>query len=267
MPDDPSIPLYMRYVFNEISTRNIAPDVDTAHGWLHVFFEICDQSGIRSGEKISIVSVLKFSQIFFHHDTSFTNWIKTLKDIEFKRRVLSRITKDPIKIDYPYYYYENVRCQGLGFAFENDCISLSYGSEHWEPHELDIVREQFDEEGEAQAINLRVKHIASMGHLNIYFPVRAFRYNPKHDRVWPLANKGEKVSILECSHERAFHLLCGAVGEKGPDDKQLFHFDEEAGKYIVFYRHANHEYHAYHTDDENEIPLSIKTKLKQKFSR
>jgi hypothetical protein len=186
-----------------------------------------------------------------------------LEDVEFKRRVLLRITKDPIGVDYPYYYYERISCQGLGFAFENDYISLSYGQEHWESHELNIMREQFDREGEVGTASLKVKHIASMEHLDIYFPVRRFRHNPKHDKVHPLTNKGEKVSILECSPERAFQLLRGAVGENTPNDKQLFHFDKEIGKYIIFYRHTDQEYHAYHTDDESEISPSVKNKLKK----
>ncbi len=250
----------MRHVFNELSARNIAPDIDTAHLWLTTFFSIGEQSSIRSQETISIASTLKFSEIHFHEKTSFTNWIRTIDDIEFRRRILAMITKEPIK-NYPYYYYEASPCQGLGEAFENDEISISYGSEHWPSHELNITREQFNKGEEVEVVPLKVKHIASMEHLDIYLPERKFRHNPKHDRVRPIANKGETVSILDCSHERAYKLLCSAIGEHTANDRRLFNFDTENRKYIIFYRHDNQEYHAYHTDNENEIPQSVKIAL------
>lgn len=254
----------MRYVFNELSARNIAPDTNTAHQWLNTFFLIGEQSSIRSKETTSIASTLKFSDIHFHEETSFTNWIRTINDVEFRRRILAMITKEPIK-NYPCYYYEASPCQGLGEAFESGDIGISYGPEHWPDHELNITRQQFNKEEVIEEISLKVKHIASMEHLDIYMPVRKFKHNPKHDRVRPKANKDEDVSILECSHERATSLLCKAIGKTTANDKKLFYFDETVAKYIIFYRHANQEYHAYHTNDENEIPHSIKEEITRKL--
>jgi len=255
----------MKYVFNELSTTHIAPSISIAHRWMNTFFEICKQSEIRTKTKISIVTTLKFSALHLHSDTSFTNWVRTIQDVDFRRKILAMVTKDQIKIDYPYYYYENNPCQGLGVAFEKEHISISYGPEYWANHELNITREQFDTDGEVTKDTLKVNHVASMEHLDIYVPIRKFKHNPKHDRVRPIANKDEDVSILECSNEWAFELLCKAVGEITANDKQLFYFDETVGKYIIFYRHADQEYHAYHTNDENEISHSVKEEIARRL--
>lgn len=251
----------MRYVFNELSTNNIASSKEEAHDWLQTFFEIGDLTTLRN-EALSIASTIKFSHIHFHDETSFTNWISTIEDIEFKRRVLSMITKETIK-DYPYYYYNGTQCQGLGNAYESEDISISYGQEHWPNHELVIKREQFDGQGQVEVNeSLMVQHISSRDHFYIYFPVRKFVHNPKHDRVRPIANKGEEVSILDCSEERASKLLINAIGKESANDKQLFNFDNENGKYIVFYKHIDSEYHGYHINDENEIPHQVKIRLR-----
>lgn len=253
----------MKLFFNELATNYIAKDIESAHKWLSTFFEICDQVRERSQRHVSVVTTIKFTNIYIHSNTSFAQWISTLDDLEYKRRILSMVTRSPVVIEYPYYYYERKACQGLGMAYEEDEISVSYGVEYWMENVLEISRERFDRNDEVEVNVLTVKHISSVDHLDYYVPVRKFLHNPKHDRVHRKSNKGEKVSILECSDEDAQKYLCYAIGEATANDKQLFYYDERVSKFLIFYRHIDGEYHGYHTDDENEVPINVRSKLEK----
>jgi len=250
----------MKVYFNELSEMHNAPDVDTAHRWLNMFFELGKQFSIRRKEMVSIVTTKPFKDIYLNEGTSFTNWIKTIKDVEFKRLLLSMLTKHPL-LDYPFYTFNSKPCHGMGFAFENNELCLSYGQENWPSHEIPIFREQFDDQEDVEIEELIVKHISKVEHLNLYCPERIFKHNPKHDRVRPLYNKGEVVSILECSFENADKLLRSAIGESTANDRKLYNYDNENEKFIIFYKHDKNEYHGYHVDNEDEIPAKIRIEL------
>lgn len=88
-----------------------------------------------------------------------------------------------------------------------------------------------------------------------YPTIRVFEHNVKHHiNVHP---EGD-VSKLECNFTNAQILLDSAISEDGLSTKKLFNFDEHVEKYIVFRKHENNRYHAYHESNFQRIPNTIK---------
>jgi hypothetical protein len=257
----------LELAFNELSRKNIADDTITAEKWLEVFFNNCLNVSQRTGKNIIIITAIRFSEILFSKNGfSFQHWLSKIPDKEKLRRILSMLTRGQVRKDYPYYYLNGEPCQGLGYAYENSLIAVSYPLvEEWDTHFLLITCERFNVDEEViKNNNLPVNHVASDDHLNYHFPERKFVANKKHDPVRPLHNKDEEVGLQECSDEEAQMLLNNAIGAATPLDKKLYNFDSDRNKYIIFRRHesVSNEYHCYHIHNENEIPANIKGRLK-----
>jgi hypothetical protein len=88
-------------------------------------------------------------------------------------------------------------------------------------------------------------------------PRRTYHPNPKHGEngigEWLHAAK------LLCSHSDAEAMLQRAIG--CTDIDELYYFDSTYHKFIIFRFEGDnpqHQYHAYHIENENEIPRTIK---------
>lgn len=90
---------------------------------------------------------------------------------------------------------------------------------------------------------------------------RIHKANPKHDKDKPIANKGEKVSLLLCNEDEAQKLLNDALDASNSADvfpKYLHNFDTDRKKFIEFKleRITDEQeaiYHGYHIDSITEI--------------
>jgi|GEM_PF-6075678 len=88
-------------------------------------------------------------------------------------------------------------------------------------------------------------------------PQRNYHPSPKHGENG--VGEWKDASRLLCSHNRAGLLLLRAIGS--PELDELYLFDEQPGKFITFrYEGDNtlNQYHAYHLENENEVPTTIK---------
>ena len=103
---------------------------------------------------------------------------------------------------------------------------------------------------------------------------RIFNLNPKHGENGKSAhtfNKGDEVSLLECSKANAQTLLESAIGDVRIDSKRLFNYDLDKAKYIVFYfegESPQNQYHGFHLTSEiakQKIPNNILKRLKEKY--
>lgn len=116
-------------------------------------------------------------------------------------------------------------------------------------------------------IDRRVLAVREIANWFIYNrrPVRVYNHNDKHGEngTGQKNNKGEIVSVLRCSIEEAAAMLHLATKVEG-DNKPLYYFDKNYSQYIVFKcdNYIQQSYHAYHTDNEDEVPEEVKRKLR-----
>ncbi len=96
---------------------------------------------------------------------------------------------------------------------------------------------------------------------------RKFEHHTKHDAVKRKNNKDEDVSILYLHPVgdilKIEKLLNEAIAEKSNSSKVLYNYDAENKRYITFYAHRENIalYHAFHLENEKDIPQTIKDKI------
>lgn len=89
-----------------------------------------------------------------------------------------------------------------------------------------------------------------------------FEHNPKHG-LTPYYQSGNLVSPLLTPHDRAEALLQQAIGENRHADEELFAYDDEIARFIVFKQtHPGKSvYHAYNPEAPDEVPGAIRARL------
>jgi len=96
--------------------------------------------------------------------------------------------------------------------------------------------------------------------------LRNFNLNPKHGengKGGHQKSRGNNVSLLHCSKERAQKLLYAAIGDHRKT-KDLFNFDAAVQKFIVFKYEGDtpqNQYHGFHLDNQNEVSDTFKAIL------
>jgi hypothetical protein len=92
---------------------------------------------------------------------------------------------------------------------------------------------------------------------------RNFNLNPKHgenDTAAHIKSKNNEVSPLSCNKNEAQELLNTAIGDIR-QTTQLYNFDRQHQKYIVFKfenETPQNQYHGYHPINQDEVPHSFK---------
>lgn len=103
-------------------------------------------------------------------------------------------------------------------------------------------------------------------------PLRVYEWNEKHGENAKGAhpdNKGEEVSVLECSREHAEELLPKAIGL--PNYDTLYCYDVFFNKYMEYKagckfdrlpeNAVERKYHSFHIHDENRVPKRVANKI------
>lgn len=88
-------------------------------------------------------------------------------------------------------------------------------------------------------------------------PKRVYHPNPKHGENG--IGEWQHAAKLLCSHSDAEAMLQRAIGYHEIDE--LYYFDSKYHKFIIFRFEGDnpqHQYHAYHIENENEIPKAVK---------
>ena len=88
-------------------------------------------------------------------------------------------------------------------------------------------------------------------------PRRTYHPNPKHGENG--IGEWQHAAKLLCSHSDAEAMLQRAIG--CTDIDELYYFDSTYHKFIIFRFEGDnpqHQYHAYHIENENEIPRTVK---------
>jgi hypothetical protein len=84
----------------------------------------------------------------FHHNFPFLKWLGA-QTRENKTSILSMLTNQPFIHDYPFYKVFGSEGKGIGYAYENEELLISFQShENWKTSILSIVQESINEETE-----------------------------------------------------------------------------------------------------------------------
>ncbi|MFH7002116.1 hypothetical protein [Flavobacterium bizetiae] len=134
----------MVLVINELSYSETESEVQ-AKVWYDLFFDICFKFEIDYKEK----TVLKYSHSIvdnnFNNDFSFHKWLSS-QEKDKKSSVLSMLTNGTLIHGYPYYKAYDEEGKGIGYAYENDNLLISFETyDNWKVNYLPIVQEQINE--------------------------------------------------------------------------------------------------------------------------
>lgn len=146
----------MELVLNELSYATALSE-SQAKSWYDIFFiEICLKTQKELNSKLNLQHSLSPKNVQFHPSYSFEKWISELKKDE-RSMILSMLTSNPFIQNYPYYKYMDVEGQGLGYAYENDGVLISFASNDlWKSLNLAIVCESLNEDGiECEDFNVK----------------------------------------------------------------------------------------------------------------
>lgn len=147
----------MRLVLNELSIKECS--VAEVSNLYESFFKMCINAGKSHNRKASIISVNRFSEFNFHKDLLFQQWVSgQTKDL--KNLIISMVSKSPLILDYPYYSFNGKNSKGLGYAFENNLLAISFDVDQlWRHTTLPIKLEYIDEDSNSLVEeNVEVRH-------------------------------------------------------------------------------------------------------------
>lgn len=252
----------MDFIFNELSLTAIPKNKHEASSWIGYFFENAIEISKRRNEIVSLNTTIAFNQILLTPEYSFSTWLFSLPNKEQSQAIISMLTKKPILQSYPYFYYKNKTACGLGLAYTNGVIAMSYPANSWEAT-LRVKKEYFDEFENVQTDFHMVANISKRNHVDVYFPKRIFEHHPKHDINRPNLNDGESTLLYRIPYEikEVESLLASAKGGN-KKSKKLFNFDSNKNLYIEFQQHHKEKYHGYHIEKDTRVPYHIRKKLK-----
>lgn len=241
-------------------------NTEAAIGYIDELFDLAIELKRRKNEEeIYILQHTPISALNLFENLSFQYWLSR-KEQPKRIVLLGMLTKRIRLSEYPYYTCFGFPASDLGYAYENKLYAVSADILPWTVNCLTLLRESFEEEqnpNSAVAVHddLLVRNICKTS-LDFHFPKRVFEAHPKHDKVHPMQNKGEKVSLLECSEEKAQELLNNAIDGK---ERSLYNYDRETGKIIEFKKTDKATYHGYHLDrtdvDDSIVKLLSRYRL------
>ncbi len=137
----------MELVLNELSYA-VALSESQAKSWYdNLFIEICLKTQKEFKTKLNLQHSLSPKLFQFHESYSFEKWISELEKDD-RSIILSMLTSEPFIQNYPYYKFNDEEGMGLGYAFENDGVLISFLSNNfWKSLNLAIVCESLSEDG------------------------------------------------------------------------------------------------------------------------
>ena len=134
----------MNIVFNELSISHIAGNKDEAKEWMSIFFKTRDELSERIHKEVYIDSIIKLKEIIISENYTIGEWIQTLIDRDYLRKIVNILSHNPLKISYPYYYHLGKSCGGLGVCVKESSLAISYPFNNWDD-KLTVEIEFFDE--------------------------------------------------------------------------------------------------------------------------
>lgn len=249
----------MDIVFNELSVSHIADTTEESGEWMSAFFNTANTLASRLHKDVYIRTTLQLREVLIGPNYTFGLWLHTLKDRDFLRKIVNQLTHKPLVSRYPYYYYNDEECHGLGIAHIEHIYAISYPVNKWQ-RAIELRKEFFDEMGNVKNLIMQVLNLSSEEDVNYHHPYRIFEHHKKHDNRRPKLNDGESTlnynipeeqnivqELLDCSH---------GTGKR-------FNWDEDKDAYIEFQCHIDNKWHGYHIINANRVPPAIRQKIEE----
>jgi hypothetical protein len=144
----------------------------------------------------------------------------------------------------------------LQAIYEQQCLLITFNAYHSQP--IFIIRDENLEDGTCFTSFERISYCNEVTELIEWLDKKLkFEHNPKHDAQKRKHNKGEIVSILYRNPKTEKAEIENLLNTAILDGKRLYNFDEKTGYYIVFHPHGDKLYHAFHLEDESQLPPKI----------
>lgn len=153
----------------------------------------------------------------------------------------------------------------LQAMYDINCLLITLNSYNSQP--LLIIRNEYLEDGTCFTSLERIMYCNTVNELLDWLDRKLkFEHNPKHDSKKRKSNKGEDVAILhrdpKTEKDEIEQLLREAI--KDEKSKRFYNYDKKVELYIVFMPHSENLYHAFHLENENEVPHNVSQSLKPK---
>jgi len=139
----------MELTFNELSLSTTSHSAQ-ASALYDDFFGCCLILQQTYKENIELHFSEEPHTHIFHPDLSFFSWLKICSRDD-QRSILLMLTKTPIVIDYPYYQTTELDGMGLGYAYENDLLLISFSSaDKWRQDYLEVRKNWINDEDDLE---------------------------------------------------------------------------------------------------------------------
>ncbi len=264
----------MDFVFNELSLVEVKSRQQAENAY-KTFFELavksenlkCKFDGIH---RIITMKMFSLAKSELYPKNTFEQYLSRLsiKERSKKLKFFRMIGTFQKPVIYPEYSYKKQEALGLGYAYKNDLIALSYNAtEEWNTCFVEIDELRI-EKGEFKKGNvLKVRHLSSDEHIECH--KRIFKHHRKHN--WNNPAKNESPLLYNPTDEKDIKVIQNLLNCAIPfseNSERLCFFDENYGKYILFYRESRkkgsinyNNFHAFHTENKSEIPQITKEKM------
>lgn len=147
-------------VFNELSVNKInSEQIDSI---LNNFYELIFKLIHLSGKKLKNSDKNNLDRILFHEEFDRNFLISTNQFDDIERRRLKKLFSDFDMPSVPEYQFEGSECKGLGYACENNLLSISlYTDSKWVQTTLQIQKIENDEK--LTTTPKKVQNISNIG--------------------------------------------------------------------------------------------------------
>ena len=168
----------LEMVFNELSLRQLAPDIPTARHWMSLFIATLVQATSMKVKGI-LRTQSEFGSTLLALDYPVNRWRNdSIVDIEARRFYRTLETKSPYLSGLPLledktllceYRHQDGVAEGLGVAYEMEALAISLCSETcWEQSRLSLEISQLDAEGNLYSETAGVVHACHDVHLQVH---------------------------------------------------------------------------------------------------
>lgn len=262
----------MELVFNELSVAKTQHE-SHAQQLYKQFYETTIHADMTKcsfvhESKITVIKEGAIADICLFPDFSFKQWLSRLPltELNKKRKFFRMIGTFQSPVIYPEYSYKKKEALGLGYAFKNNLLAISFEtSAQWNKWWVEIESLTIENSRFETKKCLKVKHLSAIKHLKYH--QRTFRHHTKHNRHNPAKDESPLLynpeNKTDLQHIRDL-LNCAIPVRKGSN--RLCFYDKNHKKYIVFYRESkdknslNYNYfHGFHIK-ENDRLIPQKTK-------
>lgn len=133
--------------------------------WFNVFFKNLRKIQEITKKSISVISSINIKDIQFSN-YSVKQWLSK-QSKHNKQLLLKFLTNKPLIHDDPYYYFEQIPCNGFSYAYENQELCSSFiSNQKWDKTQICILKEYFDNnELVKEESDLTVNHFSKAEHL------------------------------------------------------------------------------------------------------